>query len=293
MLATFDPAPSALSLLLRSRELSFLMEAHDALSARIAEEAGFKGLWASGLSIASTLGFRDSNEASWTQVVEAVGRIADVTSIPILVDGDTGFGNFNNARIVARKLVQAGAAGVCLEDKVFPKMNSFVGDRHPLADIQEYCGRLKAVKDTCGHDLVVVARLESFIGGHGLEDALERAHSYARAGADAILVHSRKSDPSEILSFCGQWDNSRPIIIVPTKYSTTPTDVFRKANISTVIWANHNMRAAVSAMKSVCNRIIQEQSVAGIEEEIASVGEIFELLDYQELDSAEQKYLPA
>src|SRR5262249_40532030 len=87
--------------LMQSPGLEFLMEAHDALSAAIVERAGFKGIWASGLSIASSLGFRDANEASWTQVVEVVERMADATDVPILVDGDTGFGNFNNARLAA------------------------------------------------------------------------------------------------------------------------------------------------------------------------------------------------
>ncbi len=114
------------------------MEAHDGLSARIAERAGFKGLWASGLSIATSLGFRDANEASWSQLVESVERIVDSTELPVLVDGDGGFGNFNNARLLARKLCQAGAAGVSLEDSCFPKMNSLIGDRHPLADIDEF-----------------------------------------------------------------------------------------------------------------------------------------------------------
>lgn len=120
---------------------SFLLEARDGLSAAIAERAGFLGLWASGLSIASALGYRDAHEASWTQVVDVVERIVDATNIPVLVDGDSGFGNFNNARLAARKLEQRGASGVCLEDKGFPKMNSFVGDRHPLADIDEFSGR--------------------------------------------------------------------------------------------------------------------------------------------------------
>src|SRR5260364_14489 len=126
-----------------SEKLYFLMECHDPLSAAIAIQAGFKGLWASGLSISTSLGFRDANEASWTQVVDVVDRIADLTGAPILVDGDSGFGNFNNARLLAYKLWQRGASGICLEDKGFPKMNSFIGDRHPLADTCEFCGRLK------------------------------------------------------------------------------------------------------------------------------------------------------
>jgi len=287
--------PSQLrALVCDSRELSCLMEAHDALSAVIAEHAGFEGLWASGLSIASTLGYRDANEASWTQVVDAVERMADATSMPILVDGDSGFGNFNNARLAALKLWQRGAAGICLEDKGFPKMNSFVGDRHPLAEMKEFCGRLKAVKDHVPDpNFVMVARLEALIAGHGLDEALDRAHAYSDAGADAILIHSRKSTADEILEFTRAWQNRLPVVIVPTRYFKTPTSVFRDAGISTVIWANHNMRAAVAAMRDVCRRIRDEDGIAGVESDVASLEEIFGLIDYDELATAEKIYLPA
>jgi phosphoenolpyruvate phosphomutase len=279
--------------LLTHPDVSFLMEAHDALSAAIAEQTGFAGLWASGLSIPSSLGFRDANEASWTQVVEVVERMADATSIPILVDGDSGFGNFNNARLAALKLFQRGAAGICLEDKGFPKMNSFVGDRHPLADIAEFSGRLRAVKDTVpSDDFVLVARIEALIAGHGLQEALDRAHAYAAAGADAILIHSRKSVPDEILEFARAWQNHLPVLIVPTKYYLTPVAVYRAAHISTVIWANHAMRASVSAMRRVCQKILADQGIAGIEREVASLEEVFGLMRYDELASAEERYLP-
>lgn len=280
--------------LVNTNDLSFLMEAHDALSAVIAEKAGFYGLWASGLSISSSLGFRDANEASWTQVVDVVERMADTVSIPILVDGDSGFGNFNNARLVAIKLRQRGASGICIEDKAFPKMNSFVGDHHPLAEIGEFCGRLKAVKDSVSDpDFVLVARVEALIAGHSESEALERAHAYADAGADAILIHSRKSVADEVLSFARAWQKVRPLVVVPTKYYQTPVSEFRAAGISTVVWANHNMRAAVAAMQHVCGRIIREGSVAGIEGEVASLNEVFDLLDYDELSAAETRYLPA
>src|SRR5687768_10698859 len=111
--------------LLHSPHLEFLMEAHHGLSARIVEEAGFKGIWASGLSISAALGVRDSNEASWTQVLEVLEFMADATTIPILVDGDTGYGNFNNMRRAVQKLIQRGIGGICIEDKLFPKTNSF------------------------------------------------------------------------------------------------------------------------------------------------------------------------
>jgi phosphoenolpyruvate phosphomutase len=272
--------------------LSFLMEAHDGLSGAIAERAGFRGLWASGLSISCSLGYRDANEASWTQVVDVVERMADTTDLPVLVDGDSGFGNFNNARLLARKLQQRGAAGVALEDKGFPKMNSFVGDRHPLANIDEFSGRLRAVKDTVGADLVLVARIEALIAGHGMDAALTRAHAYAEAGADAILIHSRKSVADEILAFAGAWQNRLPVVIVPTKYYRTPVSAYRDAGISTVIWANHSMRAAIAGMRDVCDRIIAEESIASIEGEVATLDEVFGLLRYDELAEAELNYLP-
>ncbi|MCG2633090.1 MULTISPECIES: phosphoenolpyruvate mutase [Bradyrhizobium] len=274
-----------------NRDLSFLMEAHDALSGAIAKRAGFKGLWASGLAIASSLGYRDANEASWSQLVDVVERIVDSTELPVLVDGDGGFGNFNNARLLARKLRQRGAAGVALEDSCFPKMNSFIGDRHPLADIDEFSGRLRAVKDTVAEDLVLVARIEALIAGHGMDEALVRASAYAAAGADAILIHSRKSTADEILSFASSWQNHRPVVIVPTKYYRTPVSSYRDAGISTVIWANHSMRAATAAMRHVCGRIIAEEGVASIEPAIATLEEIFELLRYDELARAEERYL--
>ena len=117
---------SKLRSMLGSSGLEFIMEAHNGLSARIVEEAGFKGIWASGLSMSASLGVRDNNEASWTQVLETLEFMSDATAIPILVDGDTGYGNFNNARRLVRKLEQRGIGGVCVEDKLFPKTNSFI-----------------------------------------------------------------------------------------------------------------------------------------------------------------------
>ncbi|BCH12454.1 hypothetical protein MesoLj131c_67120 (plasmid) [Mesorhizobium sp. 131-3-5] len=279
--------------MIASSELAFAMEAHDGLSAAIAERAGFKALWASGLSISSSLGYRDANEASWSQLVDVVERISDTVDIPVLVDGDSGFGNFNNARLVARKLRQHGASGICLEDTAFPKMNSFIGDRHPLADIPEFCGRLKAVKDQVPDaEFVLVARIEALIAGRGEDEALARAQAYAEAGADAILIHSRKSNAEQIFAFTRAWQNRLPVVIVPTKYYRTPVSAYRAAGISTVIWANHNMRAAISAMRQVCDRILREESTAGIEDEVATLDELFDLLNYQELSAAEEKYLP-
>eukprot|EP00112_Aurelia_sp_Birch-Aquarium-sp1_P025888 Seg8872.1 transcript_id=Seg8872.1/GoldUCD/mRNA.D3Y31 product="Phosphoenolpyruvate phosphomutase" protein_id=Seg8872.1/GoldUCD/D3Y31 len=133
--------------MLTSPDLEFLMEAHNGLAAKIVQNAGFKGIWGSGLSISAALGVRDSNEASWTQVLDVLEYMSDVTDIPILLDADTGYGNFNNARRLVRKLEERGVAGACMEDKLFPKTNSLLDGRaQPLADVEEFALKIKACK---------------------------------------------------------------------------------------------------------------------------------------------------
>jgi phosphoenolpyruvate phosphomutase len=273
--------------------LSFLMEAHSGLSAKIVQEAGFRGIWASGLTISASLGLRDSNEASWTQVLEVLESMADATQLPILVDGDTGYGNFNNVRRLVRKLCERQIAGVCIEDKLFPKTNSFIGEAQPLAEISEFCGRIKAGKDSqSNEDFVFVARIEALVSGFGLGEALRRAEAYRAAGADAILIHSKKSTACEVLAFAERWQNRCPVVIVPTAYHATPTTLFRHAGISTVIWANHTLRAAITAMRDTCRRIAEDESLQEVEGRVASVQDIFRLVGNAELEAAEKRYLP-
>ncbi|MFX3623581.1 MAG: phosphoenolpyruvate mutase [Ectobacillus sp.] len=280
--------------LINSNQLEFIMEAHHALSAKIVEETGFKAIWASGLSISAALGVRDNNEASWTQVLEVLEFMSDATSIPILLDGDTGYGNFNNARRLVKKLEQRNIAGVCIEDKLFPKTNSFIkGEAQPLADINEFCNKIKAMKDSQQDaDFVVVARVEAFIAGWGLEEALRRAEAYRLAGADAVLIHSKRSDCTEIEAFMKEWNNRLPVIIVPTKYYTVPTGRFRDMGVSAVIWANHNLRASISAMQNISQTIYQDGNLLRAESCVAPLEEVFRLQGAQELAEAEKKYLP-
>ncbi|MBP9679770.1 MAG: phosphoenolpyruvate mutase [Bacteriovorax sp.] len=282
--------------MLMSNELEFLMEAHNGMSAKIAEEAGFKGIWGSGLSISAALGVRDNNEASWTQVLEVVEFMSDATRIPILLDGDTGYGNFNNMRRLVTKLEQRGVAGVCIEDKIFPKTNSFLRtEAQPLADIEEFCGKIKAGQDTkLDDDFNIIARVEALIAGWGMGEALKRAEAYRLAGANGILMHSKISKADEILAFMKEWgerSKTCPIVIVPTKYYSTPTNAFREANVSVCIWANHQMRAAISAMQNVTATIFKEQSLINIEDKVVSVKEVFRLQNDSELELAEKLYL--
>lgn len=280
--------------LLASPELEFLIEAHNGVSARIGEEAGFRGLWAGGLCLSAQYGVRDSNEASWTQVLEMLEFMADATTIPILLDGDTGYGNFNNVRRLVRKLEQRGIAGVCIEDKLFPKTNSFIdGNRQQLADVDEFCSRIQAGKDAQRDDeFSIITRIEAFIAGWGLDEALRRAEAYRAAGSDGILIHSALSRPTEVLAFQKEWAGRSPVVIVPTKYHSTPTDVFREAGFSIAIWANHLLRAAVVAMQETAKTIAVEQNLRSVEDRIAPVGELFRLQGAAELQEAEARYLP-
>src|ERR1700679_2339436 len=293
---TGEPTRSAkLRGMLQSPQLEFLMEAHNGLSARIVREAGFSGIWASGLSISAQFGVRDNNEASWTQVVDVLEFMADASDLPILLDGDTGYGNFNNLRRLVRKLEQRGIAGVCIEDKQFPKTNSFLnGERQPLADIEEFAGKNAAGKDTqLDPNFCIVARVEALIAGWGMDEALKRAEAYRRAGADAILIHSKLPKADEIVAFAREWARRAPLVIVPTRYYSTPTEVFRQCDISVVIWANHLVRSAVTAMQSVAREICQSQTLVNIEDRIVPVDEIFRLQDADEYAAAERLYLGA
>ena len=280
--------------LLQSDRLEFLCEAHNGLSAKIVEEAGFKGIWASGLTLSAQFGVRDNNEASWTQILDHLEFMSDATRIPILLDGDTGYGNFNNMQRLIRKLEQRRIAAVCIEDKLFPKTNSFLkGETQPMAGIDEFCGKIKAGKDAqTDEDFCLIARIEAFICGWGLSEALRRAEAYHQAGADGILIHSALAVPDEILAFKQEWGDRCPVVIVPTKYYATLTDVFRQHGFSLVIWANHLLRAAVTTMQKTARTLKEKENLFSIEDKIAPMAEIFRLQDAAELQEAEKRYLP-
>lgn len=268
-----------------------IMEAHNGISALIAARAGFPALWASGFSISTSMGLRDANEASLTQVIDILEWIVNASDVPVLFDGDSGFGNFNNVRVLTKKLSQRGAAGVVLEDKMFPKLNSFIGDAQQLASVPEFCGKLKAALDSrLSEEFQVIARIEGLLFGGSMDEALARAHDYVDVGADAIFLHSKKSDASEILAFCERWERKAPIVICPTTYSSVPFSRYQDTGVAACICGNQNLRASVNAMKVASSKIFAEFGLAGVEGEIASVSEIFEMMNYAELGRAEEIY---
>lgn len=285
--------------LLKSSKPNYIMEAHNGISSQIVEKSGFKAIWASGLTLSASRGVRDANEASWSQSLDTLEAMSDVSNIPILFDGDTGYGNYNNARRLVRKLEDRQIAGICIEDKLFPKTNSFYdSSSQKLADKVEFANKITACKEyQKNEDFSVIARLESLIVGLPVDDALERAEMYVDAGADAILIHSKEKTFDEIEYFTKEFKKinsvckNTPMVIVPTKYYSTPTQKFFDSGISNIIWANHNLRTSIKAMEDLCKTIYEEKSLVSIEDRITTVDEIFEYQKNKELSNDDKIYL--
>lgn len=285
---------SRLKQMLRDKKISVMMEAHNGLTAKLVEEEGFQAIWGSGLSLSAALGVRDNNEASWTQIIDVLEFMSDATNIPILLDGDTGYGNFNNMQRLVSKLEQRNIAGVCIEDKLFPKTNSFIGgEQQPLASIDEFAMKIKAGKDIQKDpDFVIIARTEAFIAGWGLEEALKRANAYADAGADAILIHSKAGGPDEVFSFMKNWDRDVPIVVVPTMYPDVSLKELEERGISLVIWANQTCRTVITAVQRNLKILRESGTLMSIQDKIIPVKEIFRLQGAPELKEKEKLYLP-
>lgn len=267
-----------------AREPLLVLEAHNPLSASVAEEVGAQALWVSSFTVSASYARRDRNELSTSQMIELSRAIVESSNVPVIVDGDNGHGDFNNARLFTRDLEIGGAAGVVFEDKTFPKRNSFWNTDHELTDIKTFQGMIKASKDMQkSDDFWVVARTEALIAGRSVSEALERAHAYADAGADAIFIHSKKSDGEEILEFARKWERRTPVVVAPTTYPDVAAPVLREAGVDIIIWANHLLRASISAMQNTVREILETGSPAAIEKRIASLDEVFRLTKVEEV----------
>jgi phosphoenolpyruvate phosphomutase len=268
------------------------MAAHSPLSARIAEEAGFDALWGSGFELSALYGLPDASLISLGQHLDMIRAVAEQCALPIIADLDTGFGNAVNVAHVTRLYERAGAGAIVIEDKMFPKTTSLLpGGRQELVRIAEFEGKIGAALDARGR-MLVIARTEALIAGLGQAVALERAHAYANAGADLILVHSKQTDPGEIEAFVDAWGGLIPLVLVPTSYPRLDTSrIAALGKVAIVIYGNHAIRAAVTAMQQVFARILAEGGTAGVEEEIAPVEEIFRLQRMDALRETERRYL--
>ena len=279
--------------LLGSAGIVLAAGAHDALSAKLAEEAGFGAIWASGFGISAVQALPDANILTLTETLEAVRRIVDAVGIPVIADCDNGYGNAINVMRTAAEFERAGAAGICIEDNEFPKRCSFyAGVRRELVPVGEHARKVEAAtaarRDAA---FLVIARTEALIAGLGLEEALRRARAYAQAGADAILVHSKSRDFSELREFARQWDRDVPLVAVPTTYPTVTVGELEQAGFRLAIFANQALRASIVAMRDTLREIRREGRVASVEGRIAPLEEVYALVGVPELKSNEQRFL--
>jgi phosphoenolpyruvate phosphomutase len=260
---------------------------HDGLSALVAERAGMNALWASGLGIAAAHGVPDANILTLTEVRDAAAVIARSSSLPVIADCDTGFGEARNLRRLVQEFELAGIAAICIEDKLYPKRNSFL-DGQDLIDPCEFAMKLELAKTTQRDpDFFVIARIESLIAGETVDEALERARLYADAGADAIVIHSKAREPDEVLEFSRAWrseGHAVPLAAIPTTYSGVTLVELEHAGIAMVIYANQGLRAAVRAMETTLAEIVESGSSESVEPNLAPVARVFELTDEQEVD---------
>ena len=266
--------------------------AHDGITAKLVELNGFDGVWASGFEVSTSYAVPDANILTMTEYLRAASVMNDAVSIPVVADCDTGYGNSNNVMYMVKKYEAAGIAAVTIEDKRFPKVNSYIPGRQELAPIAEFVGKILAAKNAqMSEDFMVIARVEALIAGWGQEEALRRAHAYVEAGADAILIHSKSNTPDEIVSFAKAWDFSAPLVIVPTSYPTITTDETKQLGIKMVIYANHGLRAEIKAINEVFSEIRREERLDTINDRIVPMNYVFELQGMIQMKEIEKIYL--
>ena len=264
--------------LLDSSNLIRLAGAHDGLSAKIVEGAGFDAVWASGFELSASYGVPDASILTMTQFLQSAYVMNCSTKVPVIADCDSGFGQVNNVISLVREYEQHGIAGICLEDKTFPKSNSFSASEQTLAPVEEFAEKIRAAKSTqADPDFIVIARTEAFIAGHKLEEALKRAYTYEEAGADLIAVHSRQKTSIEIEQFMKEWPNKTPIVVIPTTYPQITLEDLERLGIRMVIYANHGLRSAIRSMKNNLEELYRTGDLVSIEGKIATIDEVFEL----------------
>jgi phosphoenolpyruvate phosphomutase len=267
--------------------------AHDALSAKLAEEAGFDAVWASGFGISAVQAVPDANILTLTETLDAVRRICDAVAIPVVADCDNGYGNAINVMRTVTEFERAGAAGICIEDNEFPKRCSFyAGVRRDLVAPEEHARKVEAaVAARRSRDFAVIARTEALIAGMGLDEAMLRARMYADAGADAVLVHSKSKDFGELAEFGARWESSVPLVAVPTTYPGVTVAELAAKGFRLAIFANQPLRAAIVAIRDCLIRMREARSIAAVEPDIVPLDEVYRLVGVPELKANEKRFL--
>ena len=266
-----------------------VIEAHGGLSAIIAEKTKvhigaeireFDAIWESSLTDSSSKGKPDIEVVDFTSRTQTINEILEVTTKPIIVDGDTG-GLIEHFVFMVKTLERLGVSAVIIEDKVFPKRNSLLeGATHIQEDVNKFCDKIKAgIQARVTQDFMIIARIESLIARHDLDDALKRAAAYIDVGVDAIMIHSKDKDPAQIVEFCEAYKKFKkkvPLVVVPTTYNIITEQELIDLGIDIVIYANHLLRSSYKAMSTVAETILKSGRSLEVDDVCLPVKELLE-----------------
>lgn len=269
--------------------------AHDALSAKLIERAGFDAIWASGFGISASLKcIPDGSFLTMTEQLDVTRNIVEAVALPVIADCDTGFGNALNVMRTVQDYEKAGIAGICIEDNVFPKRCSFyAGVRRELVSVEEHAGKVRAAKAAqASPDFMVIARTEALIAGWGQDEALKRAEAYADAGADAVLIHSKAPTFEELRAVARQWAGRVPLVVVPTIFASVTAEELEQHGFKIVIFANQVIRTAIKAMRDTLDVLKRETRAQAVADRMVSLQEVYDLVGVTKLEEDERKFLP-
>ena len=274
--------------ILNSKPIVKVCGAFDAMSAKLVEFHGFDAVWAGSFAISATHAVPDASILTMTEFFHAASSMAEACKIPVIADCDTGYGGPSNVSHMVRKYENAGIAAICIEDKTFPKQNSLLENgQNDLISEKEFVAKIIAAKEAKQNkDFMIIARVEALISGAGMNEALKRATAYEKAGADAILIHSKKKTPEEVFEFAESWKGNSPVIVIPTTYDSVSLDELISHKIKMVIHANQTLRAAHASMSRILKQMINSNSLSEVKEEISSMEDIFHL---QEMFNIQEK----
>jgi phosphoenolpyruvate phosphomutase / 2-hydroxyethylphosphonate cytidylyltransferase len=278
--------------LLAARPMVRLIEVHSGLTGLIAErtavekdgfEVEFDGMWSSSLSDSTARGKPDIEAVDVTTRLQGINEIFEVTTKPLVFDGDTG-GKPEHFAFTVRSLERLGVSAVIIEDKEGLKRNSLFGTDVPQtqSSIEDFCVRLQTGKQAqITPDFMIIARIESLILEQGVDDALKRAEAYVDAGADAIMIHSRRKEPDELFEFCARAEDVReevPLVAVPTSYHHVSEDELADRGVRMVIYANHLIRAAYPQMVKVAKTILENGRALEADPHLAPISEVLTII---------------
>jgi phosphoenolpyruvate phosphomutase len=297
----------SLSEKLDQNDIVRIIEAHNGLSALIGERASvdqngdtieFDGFWESSLTDTAAKGMPDAEIVGYDSRSDTIDEILNVTTKPMIVDGDTG-GSPAQFEYFVKRLERLGVSAVIIEDKTFPKRNSLDASAdQSLEDPQKFAQKIQRGQDVKLNDeFMIIARIESLIAGVGLEDALDRARTYIEAGVDGIMIHSKEDDPEDILAFadeyeelCDELGRRPPLVSVPTTYNLKTDTELSEAGFDVVIHANHLLRSAYRAMDDVAETILLNDRSHEADPRCAPVSDIFEEVGFEFIKQQDAKY---